>query len=41
MRLSPAKKLNDLEREIARLKKLLAEQALDNAILAEALNRNY
>ena len=38
---SQAKKLKDLERENARLKKLVAEQALDKAILEEALKGNY
>lgn len=33
MQVSQAKKLKDLERENARLKKLVAEQALDKAIL--------
>jgi hypothetical protein len=38
---SQAKKLKDLERENARLKKLVADQALDKAILEDALKRNY
>ena len=38
---SQAKKLRDLERENACLKKLVAEQALDKAILEEALQRKY
>jgi hypothetical protein len=33
--------LKDLERENARLKKLVAEQALDKAILEEALKGKY
>ena len=41
MQVSQAKKLKDLERENARLKKLVAEQALDKAILEEALKGNY
>ena len=34
-------RLKDLVRENARLKKLVAEQALDKAILEEALKGNY
>ena len=41
MQLSQAKKLKDLERENARLKILVADQALDKAILEEALKGNY
>ena len=41
MRVSQAKKLKDLERENARLKRLVADQALDKAILEEALKGNY
>ena len=41
MQVSQAKKLKDLERENARLKKLVGEQALDKAILEEALKGNY
>jgi hypothetical protein len=37
MQVSQARKLKDLERGNARLKKLVAEQALDKAILEEAL----
>ena len=40
-RLDPAKRLKELERENARLKKLRAEQALDNAILKEAASGNF
>ena len=36
-----AKRLKELERENARLKKLLAEKELDNSILKEALEGNY
>jgi transposase-like protein len=36
MQVSQARKLKDLERENARLKKLVAEQALDKAILEKA-----
>ena len=41
MQVSQAKKLKDLECENARLKKLVAEQALDKAILEEALKGKY
>ena len=41
MQVSQAKKLKDLEQENARLKKLVADQALDKAILEEALKGNY
>ena len=41
MQVSQAKKLKDLERENARLKKLVANQALDKSILEEALRGNY
>ncbi len=36
-----AKRLKELEKENARLKRLLAEQALDNAILKEAASGNF
>ena len=36
-----AKRLKELEKENARLKKLLAEQTLDNAILKEAASGNF
>jgi transposase-like protein len=36
-----AKRLKDLEKENARLKKLVAELNLDKAILEEALKGNY
>jgi putative transposase len=36
-----AKRLKDLERENARLKRLLAEAELDKAILREAANPNF
>jgi putative transposase len=35
MKANEAKRLKELERENARLKKLVAEQALDNALLKE------
>ncbi len=41
VRLDRAKRLKDLEKENSRLKKLLAEQALDNAILKEAASGNF
>ncbi len=41
MQVSQAKKLKDLDRENARLKKLVADQALDKSILEEALRGNY
>ncbi len=41
VRLDQAKRLKELERENSRLKKLLAEQALDNAILKEAASGNF
>lgn len=36
-----AKRLKDLEKENSRLKKIIADQALDNSILKEALSGNY
>ena len=41
MKLDRAKRLKELERENARLKKLVADQALDNAILREAAKGNF
>ncbi len=41
MRLDQAKRFKELEKENARLKKLVAEQALDNAILKEAASGNF
>ncbi len=41
LRLDQAKRLKELEKENARLKKLLAEQALDNSILKEAATGNF
>lgn len=41
MQVSQAKKLKDLERENARLKKLVADLSLDKDILEEALKGNY
>jgi putative transposase len=40
MRTSQVRKLKDLEKENARLKKLVADLSLDNAILKEALSGN-
>ena len=41
LRLDQAKRLKELERENVRLKKLVAEQALDNAMLKEAASGNF
>ena len=41
MQVSQAKRLKDLETENAQMKKLVADQALDKAILEEALRGNY
>jgi putative transposase len=41
VRTDQAKRLKDLERENARLKRLLAEAELDKAILKEAASGNY
>ena len=41
LRTDQARKLKDLERENARLKKLLAEAELDKAILREAASGNF
>jgi transposase-like protein len=40
LRVDQAKRLKQLEKENLRLKKLVAEQALDNAILKEAARGN-
>ena len=40
MRTSQVRKLKDLEKENARLKKLVADISLDNAILKEAISGN-
>ena len=40
MRTSQIRKLKDLEKENARLKKLVADLSLDNAILKEAISGN-
>ena len=41
MRISQAKRLKEVEKENARLKKLVADLSLDNAILKEASKGNY
>ena len=41
LRIEQAKKLKNLEKENARLKKLVADLSLDNAILKEAAERNF
>ncbi len=41
LRLDQAKRLKELEKENARLKRLVADQALDNAILKEASSGNF
>ncbi len=41
MRLEQAKRLKELERENARLKKLVADLSLDNSILKEATRGNF
>ena len=41
LEIDQAKRLKELEKENQRLKKLIAEQALDNAILKEAARGNF
>jgi len=41
LRLDQAKRMKALEAENARLKRLVADQALDNAILKEAASGNF
>jgi transposase-like protein len=41
LRMDQARRLKELERENARLKKVVADQALDNAILKEAAKGNF
>ncbi len=41
LRLDQAKRLKELERENTRLKKLVADQALDNAILKEVSSGKF
>ena len=41
LRVDQAKRLKELERENTRLKRLVADQALDNSILREAAQGNF
>jgi len=41
LRVDQARRLRELERENKRLKKVVADQALDNAILKEAAKGNF
>ncbi len=41
LRVDQAKRLRELERENGRLKRLVAEQALDNAMLREVAQGNF
>ena len=41
LRVDQAKRFKEIEQENTRLKKLVAEQALDNAILREAAKGNF
>lgn len=41
MKVDQAKRLKELEKENARLKKVVADQALDNSILREAARGNF
>ncbi len=41
LRLDQAKRLKELEKENARLKRVVADQALDNAILKEVASGNF
>ena len=41
MKVDQAKRLKELEKQNARLKKLVADLSLDNAILKEAANPNF
>ncbi len=41
MRINQAKRLKELEQENSRLKKLVADLSLDNAILKETVRGNY
>ena len=41
LRLDQAKRLKELERETTRLKKLVADQTLDNSILKEVASGNF
>jgi hypothetical protein len=41
MRIDQAKRLKELEQENARLKKIVADQAIDNLILKEVSKGNF
>ena len=41
LRVDPAKRLKELEKENGRLKRLVADQALDNAILKEVSSGKF
>jgi len=41
LKISQAKRIKDIERENARLKKAVADLTLDNVVLKEALEGNY
>ena len=41
LKVDQAKRMKELERENSRLKKIVADQALDNAILREAAKGNF
>ncbi len=41
LRVDQAKRLKELEKEYGRLKRLVADQALDNAILKEVASGNF
>ncbi len=41
LQLDQAKRLKELEKENGRLKRIIADQALDNSIMKEALSGNY
>jgi transposase-like protein len=41
LRMDQAKRLRELEKENTRLKRVVADQALDNAILREAASGNF
>jgi hypothetical protein len=41
MRINQAKRLKEVEQENTRLKKLVADLSLDNAILKETVRGNY
>ena len=41
MKIDQAKRFKDLEKENSRLKKLVADLSMDNAILKEAARKNW